>query len=93
VARYGGEEFIIVLSQVNSSDAYDIAEKLRKDVQALAITHQSTDVDNLEKKVVTISAGVASIIPSVSGRREKFFIKADKALYRAKEGGRNQCAL
>ena len=93
VARYGGEEFVVVLSQASSSDAFEIAEKLRESVLALTIPHKASGVEGIDPKVVTISVGIASIVPSVKDRHEDFFIKVDEALYRAKGRGRNQCAL
>ncbi len=85
-ARYGGEEFVVLMPSTNSNGAYIVAEQIRTNVKALAITHMYSDVAN----VVTVSIGFSSL----QGRKlnETNLLKhADSALYCAKENGRNQC--
>lgn len=85
-ARYGGEEFALLLADTDAADAVTIAEICRECVQSLHIPHmQSTVCD-----VVTISAGVATIVPNGETSRKALIEAADKALYRAKSGGRNR---
>jgi len=87
VARYGGEEFSIILP--NTDDAFDIANNCRAAVEALHIFHEHSDISN----VVTISVGVSSTIPTGKSGPYELVNNADKALYRAKESGRNTVDL
>ncbi len=89
VARYGGEEFGIILSHTSAQDAYHLAEKARKAVLALKLPHKPSDV----AQFVTISMGVASIVPERASSPESLIEAADRALYRAKSNGRNQVHL
>lgn len=82
VGRYGGEEFGIVLTDTDSSAAQAVVEKLCADFAA--VEHDS----DRERFRVTFSAGVASLDPIASAR--DLVIAADRALYRAKEKGRNR---
>lgn len=83
-ARYGGEEFAIVLYYTDGPTAYQVAERLRQKVQ----DHEVHDKDNALH--VTISVGVATF-PSQQIHDSKELIEcADKALYQAKENGRNR---
>lgn len=88
-ARYGGEEFSIILPECNSADAYTIAEKLRTTIE------QSHFPDSLGTFTASITAsiGIATYDPAVTPHvpdSEKIISLADKALYRAKEAGRNR---
>ncbi len=85
-ARYGGEEFVVILSGTDSEGALTVAKRLQKSLATEKIAHEFS----LVSKVVTISLGVASLIPSTDNSPEDLIIKADKALYNAKEQGRNQ---
>jgi diguanylate cyclase (GGDEF)-like protein/PAS domain S-box-containing protein len=86
ITRYGGEEFAIVLPETDRLGAIHIAEKLRKNVEALRIPN----INSKAIHYVTISIGVSSIIPSILGKYKKFVEETDKALYVAKEKGRNR---
>jgi diguanylate cyclase (GGDEF)-like protein len=81
VARWGGEEFVMMFPNTELKGAVAYSEKIRKAVQEMIIPGLPP---------VTISIGVASIIPSVNSSMEKFFSRADKALYKAKDTGRNR---
>ncbi len=89
VARYGGEEFIAVLPDTESDGAHQVAERMRHAVDLLDISHSSSGtLDH-----VTVSLGVATVIP-VAGSLPEFLVKAvDKALYEAKETGRNRVVI
>lgn len=88
VARYGGEEFIVALSGIQLNDAIVFAERLRSRIEKLGIEHGSSNAAN----VVTISVGIAGLVPGVS-RAEELIKRADEALYHAKSLGRNRSVL
>lgn len=85
VARYGGEEFAIILTSKNKQAALALAEEMRKRIEDLAIQHKAS----ISHKVVTISAGISTIIPNKFTTITTIIAKADKALYLAKKKGRN----
>jgi diguanylate cyclase (GGDEF)-like protein/PAS domain S-box-containing protein len=82
LARFGGEEFVLLLPACSEALALSVAERLRQRVQALRVDTASGPVG------VTASFGVAMQAPGESWTRA--LERADAALYRAKEGGRNQ---
>lgn len=92
VARYGGEEFVVVLPKVAQEQAILIAEKMRNNVKAIQIKHQSSSVSSY----VTISLGIATVefghseIISKIKTPGDLIIAADQALYQAKNQGRDQ---
>jgi len=88
VSRYGGEEFAVILPGANFSSAMRIAENIRKDVESLKIPHELSEASDY----VTVSLGASSIMPIKESSPEELIKKADKALYRAKENGRNRAA-
>lgn len=85
LARYGGEEFVVVLPNTNQDQALQVAEKIRQEVANSPFHFRGARVQ------ITISCGVASFTKGAS--IEQVFDKADKALYKAKENGRNQCVV
>lgn len=89
VARYGGEEFGVLLPGMETPAAAAFAEKLRARVEALAIP-QAPHAP--QAAVVTISAGVASLVPQRDSAPGALVEAADRALYRAKREGRNRVA-
>ena len=89
VARYGGEEFGIILPNANKQQALRVAQKIAVSVSQLHIAHQNS----LVGEYVTISLGVHSLIPDSDTAPELIVALADKALYEAKEQGRNQACL
>jgi len=88
VARYGGEEFVVLLPGANREDAARVIDGLRTAVRKLGIAHPATTGG-----LVTISAGVASLVPRRQARPMSLLAAADRALYAAKRDGRDRIAL
>lgn len=86
VARYGGEEFVVILPETEENGAKDLAEKIRKAVEELAIVHSASDIS----KYVTVSIGVVTVNDTGNAEPDKVVTLADEALYLAKAGGRNR---
>jgi diguanylate cyclase (GGDEF)-like protein len=86
VARFGGEEFVCLLPYMGKDAALNFAKNLVQTVEKMQIPHPMSDCS----KYVTISTGLASIVPAVDCPHIRLLDEADKALYRAKEAGRNQ---
>ncbi len=84
VCRYGGEEFVIILPETNMPAALDRAEKIRQVIARLPATFDQTPRDP-----VTISGGLTTLCSDIT-RPADLIRRADEALYRAKNGGRNQ---
>lgn len=89
VARYGGEEFAIVLPRISSDRAVSIAETIRVTVKKLDIEH----INSAVSACVTLSLGVASTCLPSQTSQEKLIAAADRALYAAKEKGRDRVIL
>jgi diguanylate cyclase (GGDEF)-like protein len=85
VARYGGEEFVLVLGETNAEGAGWLASRLCQKVAELDIPHYATS-----SRHVTVSCGVASVIPGAARSIDVLLRSADSALYRAKTAGRNR---
>ena len=85
VARFGGEEFVVGLIETDAEGMVETAERIRKAVQKLTF-----DIHQAEPLRVTVSIGAFLLMPSFNGDLQKAVNNADQALYRAKEGGRNQ---
>lgn len=85
VARYGGEEFSVLLPHTSHEEAADLAERLRKTVEALPLPEPEFP----KGCRVTVSIGVATL-PDHASDAEGLLGAADKALYGAKGGGRNR---
>lgn len=83
-ARYGGEEFAVILEA--HARAAIIGERVRSHVEALAMPHAFSDAG----PVVTVSVGVASLVPGDDDSPMELIEAADEALYQAKRRGRNQ---
>lgn len=82
--RYGGEELTIILPEVDLATASAMAEKLRAGIDALQVM-----ADGVSLPKITASFGVATF-PGHAGNAAQLLRKADEALYRAKQAGRNQ---
>lgn len=86
-ARYGGEEFVVIASNSPEDKAIQLAAMLVEAVAALDVPH-----DFSPHGKVTISVGVAVQVPVNEDKAEQLMARADQALYRAKEAGRNRVA-
>ncbi len=91
VARYGGEEFVVILPETEANAARDVAERIRKTVETQEFRINAKG-DTIHK---TISIGLATFMENPGNRTTgevatDLLKQADEALYRAKNGGRNQ---
>lgn len=89
VARYGGEEFAVVLTKTSAEDALRVGEALRSAVYDLFLPHKFSQC----AEFVTLSIGIAAIIPCEGMSADQLVEAADTALYHAKRNGRNCCEL
>lgn len=89
VFRFGGEEFVLLLGGMPLANAVLLCDRIRADVSGLAIAHRG----NPPHEVVTVSIGVAEVGggpgEAPPGAVEAAIVRADRALYGAKRGGRN----
>jgi len=86
VARYGGEEFAVILPNTTIEGATQISDRLVAQVQALALPHATSP----SATTVTLSCGVASVLPMADYLPSDLVLIADQALYQAKAHGRNR---
>jgi diguanylate cyclase (GGDEF)-like protein len=87
-ARYGGEEFAFIAPATSTESALAIAEQLRADIEELRLPHEKSPLGH-----VTVSIGVAAIVPDDGQDTDLLIRSADQALYRAKTQGRNLAML
>ena len=86
-ARYGGEEFVVMLMNTTAEGAAVVAEKARRKIEELEIKNKEI------KTLITASLGVASVVPDNKMEPEELIVAADRALYKAKEEGRNKVMI
>jgi diguanylate cyclase (GGDEF)-like protein/PAS domain S-box-containing protein len=85
LARYGGEEFVVMLSNVSHENAVKIAWQIQQRIQDFPVASKNLELD------ITVSVGVASACKSAGSTTLQEIVKnADKALYHAKETGKNK---
>ena len=94
LARFGGEEFVVLLIQTGHAAALQIAERIRNSIASLPIDYKGTNPDNSGRLSTSVSIGASSIAPgtrdSVPALMQHLIAQSDKALYQAKESGRNR---
>jgi diguanylate cyclase (GGDEF)-like protein len=89
VARFGGEEFVCLVPFLEKDKALDFAKDLVQKIEAMEIPHPMSE----HSKYVTVSIGMASTIPDDCNSQTQLLDEADKALYMAKESGRNRAVM
>jgi diguanylate cyclase (GGDEF)-like protein len=87
VARYGGEEFAVLLIGSDAAAGRTMAQRLLRSVEAARIVYEGVSVK------IACSIGVATIVPAADARPEALVHQADKALYEAKQQGRNRVVV
>ncbi len=93
VARYGGEEFAMILPQADVTTAVYIAENIRSAVKALAIKCKYPGIGGLPAAVLTVSLGVASIVPQANDDPTTLIQAAEQGVYQSKRKGRDRVTL
>ncbi|WP_296257581.1 MULTISPECIES: response regulator [unclassified Pseudomonas] len=88
-ARYGGEEFSLVLPNTSPGGARLLAEKLRQTIAGMNIPH----IVPSEGASLTVSIGLATVVPQVGSHSRQLILMADQGLYAAKNNGRNQVVV
>jgi diguanylate cyclase (GGDEF)-like protein len=84
-ARYGGDEFVVLLPDTDLEGALDVAKRVTAAIGALNIPHSGSRFGR-----VTLSIGVAEQVPEPNHSPQEILRRADRALYAAKQGGRNE---
>jgi diguanylate cyclase (GGDEF)-like protein len=87
LARYGGEEFVVILPGADIAAAFQISERIRAAVASLNKPHERA-----ARGFVTVSIGIAAVVPGSDGTTQALVEAADAELYNAKHAGRNQVA-
>ncbi|MCT7983511.1 GGDEF domain-containing protein [Laspinema sp. A4] len=88
VARYGGEEFAVILPNTFADGAIAVADRIRKALATLHLPHRNSPVCDW----ITLSIGIATVIPTKHDSLEHLIASSDQALYRAKQRGRD-CSI
>ena len=91
-ARYGGEEFSILLPFTSVQEAFAVAQRLRKTIEETDMDISAAKIDGIKKIKVTASFGVSEYNSSIKEPTELYKM-ADRALYEAKERGRNRVVV
>lgn len=84
VCRYGGEEFIVILPETDLTAALFVAEKMRLQVEQESVVFNGSTIST------TVSVGAVQMLPGKDETSDDIISRADKALYKAKESGRNR---
>ncbi|WP_342430039.1 diguanylate cyclase [Neobacillus sp. FSL H8-0543] len=87
--RYGGEEFAIILPSTDINEGKNFAGRIQETIHSLEIPHIGSEISN----TVTISIGIATIVPNTEINSKKLIQLADMALYASKKNGRNRISI
>ncbi|MGB3189527.1 MAG: AAA-like domain-containing protein [Limnoraphis sp.] len=93
VSRYGGEEFAILLPLSNNEGGVQVAQRIQKQIKALQITVKNPQIICFPENIVTVSIGVASVVPSSNFHWRDLVEAADRSLYESKRTGRNRITV
>lgn len=85
VARYGGEEFVMLLPNTRAAQALEMAENIRMMIQSCGFNSNGEDIE------LTLSCGISEFFDN--DQHDDVFVRADQALYQAKQSGRNRCVV
>jgi len=85
IARYGGEEFVAILPDTDSNGAAVVANNIKYNLEALSIPHEESCITSY----ITVSQGIATILPVHNDKMERLMKVADNMVYEAKKSGRN----
>jgi diguanylate cyclase (GGDEF)-like protein len=86
VARYGGEEFLVLLPNTDLAGAIKVAKNIQQAIHNQGIAHAKSGI----KDIVTLSLGITSLVPTLNIKPDTLIASADKALYNAKQKGRDR---
>ncbi|AKG24111.1 GGDEF domain-containing response regulator [Calothrix sp. 336/3] len=89
VARYGGEEFAVIMPFTQASGAVHVAASMQAGVRELKLPHSESEISQF----VTLSLGIATLVPNFESSPTDIVAIADQALYQAKSEGRNRIIL
>lgn len=89
LARYGGDEFVVLLPGTDTEGALQLAEKIHAEVKSCGIAHEASSIGPM----VTLSIGVATIVPNAQSQPNNLIAIGDQALYEAKQTGRNRICV
>lgn len=89
VARFGGDEFAVLLAETDTAGGLAVAERLREAVEGLDLFWGQGSA----RQRLTVSAGLATVVPNPQEQPESLIAAADRALHVAKRGGRNRVAI
>lgn len=89
VARYGGEEFAVIMPSTDVEEAIVVAEEIQQAIHQSKLPHACSDIS----KFITISLGIATVVPTHTTSLADLIAAADKALYEAKRQGRDRYCL
>ncbi len=84
VCRYGGEEFTLIIPNIDADNLYNFAERVREQIKKMRVSYQNQSLEGL-----SLSLG-AALFPQHGQAPAELLHAADKALYRAKEAGRDR---
>lgn len=86
LARYGGEEFVLLLPACDAQAARAVAERCRQALAQAGIAHEASPIADR----LTVSIGIATLVPTLQDDARKFVAEVDRRLYRAKHAGRDR---